>query len=72
MLFERSISGLSKQAQMSSATADVSDFNSDQLTPEQTAELRTMIEKHSDQISRNSTKRRSVYVFAYCRRMCPA
>ena len=36
---------------MSSATADVSDVNSDQLTPEQTAELRAVIEKHSDQIS---------------------
>jgi hypothetical protein len=40
-----------KRAQMSSATADVSDVNSDQLTPEQTAELRAVIEKHSDQIS---------------------
>ena len=36
---------------MSSATADVSDVNSDQLMPEQTAELRAVIEKYTDQIS---------------------
>ena len=36
---------------MSSATADVSDVNSDQLKPEQRAELRAVIEKYTDQIS---------------------
>ena len=36
---------------MSSATADVSDVNSDQLPLEQTAELRAVIEKYTDQIS---------------------
>ena len=36
---------------MSSARADVTDVNSDQLTPEQTDELRVVIEKYTDQIS---------------------
>jgi len=36
---------------MSSATADVSDVNSDQLTPEHTAELRAVSKKYTDQIS---------------------
>ena len=40
---------------MSSATADVSDVNGDQLTPGKTAELRAVIEKYTDQISWDPT-----------------